>query len=138
VRVLPLPPRQLGKASEEQIVAKRPLTRRNHRVERLLELLDREVDASRVSRMRKEAAGRDVDGIDAGFLEPRADLHGFVDGVARGPTVERLDGVVSLLDADLHLQVKRRADPIANRADDLEDEPRAIAQDAAVVVLSGR
>ena len=50
--------------------------------------------------------------------------------------LKKLDGVAVLLHADLHLQVKVAPDLLPDRAHDLEDEPRAIFERAAVIVLA--
>jgi hypothetical protein len=86
--------------------------------------------------MREEAPGRDVECVDARLFEPFAHLDRFFGAVAGRTDTEEGHGVVVLLHADLHLQVEIVADFLADRPDDLEDEPRAILQLAAVAVFA--
>ena len=77
--------------AEQQVVAERPLAARDHRVVGLHQILDRQVAAGRIARVREEAAGRDVNGVDAGLDQPLADLHRFVQRVARRADAEERD-----------------------------------------------
>ena len=95
---------------------------------------DVEIGAGRVARMRKRAAGRDVDGVDARLDQPLAHLRRLLDRVARAFELEDEQRVVVLGGADLHLQVEVATDPRADGPDDLEDEARAVLERSAVFV----
>ena len=120
-------------AFEEQVIAAGEQPARDERVVGLAQLLDREI-AGGIARMRKEAAARDVNRVDAFCFEQAADLDGIFERVALRLAVE--ERVVVLDGADLHLQVKITADLGTDRANDLNHEARTILELAAVVVIA--
>ena len=85
--------------------------------------------------MRKRAAGRDVDGVDAGLDQPLADLHRLLDGVAGRLRASGRAARCCARSALIFIcRWKSRADARADRLDDLDDEARAVLERPAVFV----
>ena len=72
--------------------------------------VDGQIGARRVLRMRKRAAGRDVNRVDAGIDQPLAHLDRLLDGVARLLELQTSSALLWSIGADLHLQVEVAAD----------------------------
>ena len=119
--------------AEQEVVAQGVTAAREQLIVGLDELVDGEV-AGRVARMREVAPGRDVDGIDAGGVEPLAHLDGLLQRVAR--LLVAVQRVVVILGADLHLQVEVGAHLGPDGGDDLEEKAGTLTQRAAVVVVA--
>ncbi len=133
--IVPLPARQTREVAEQVIGPIGGLAARDHHVVGLDELLDRQIDAGRIARMREERPGRHVDGIDAGLHQHLADLDRLVQGVAGRADAEERDRVGVILGADLHLQVKIAADLRPDRLHDVDHEAGAVLDRSAVFVL---
>ena len=82
----------------------------------------------------KVLPGRDVDRVGAGLLEPAADLHRVLDRVPRAEPRE--EGVRVLGRRDLHLDVEVVPDLGPDRLDGVEEQPRAVLERPAVLVLA--
>ena len=85
--------------------------------------------------MRERVAGRDVDRVGAGVLEPAARPGLRPRPCCRACSHGR-NALPSSRRADLHLEVEVVADLVADRADGLEQQPRTVLERAAVVVLA--
>ena len=86
--------------------------------------------------MREQAAGRDVDRVDAGLDQPVADLHRFVDGVAGGPMPKKARALLWSCALIFICRWKSVPTRCADRPHDLEDEAGAVLERAAVLVVA--
>ena len=130
------PPAEEGpgdRVGQQEIHPARVDSLREHRVVPPCRLLDRPAPR-RVGRVRKRVAGGDVDRVHAVLLGPLAELHRFVERVAL--PLPGIKGVAVVHGADLDLEVKSWADLVADRPDDLVDEPIPVPERAAVIVLA--
>src|SRR6185503_19629661 len=82
----------------------------------------------------KAGTGAHVEVVDACLLEPTADAHHVLDGVAAAKPRQEL--ARSLVDADLEAEAEVLPDRHTNRAHDLEGEPRAVLERSAVLVFA--
>ena len=125
--------RLIGQEPVQQVVAKGVAPARDHPVVAVAHLAERQVSRG-IERVGERAARRDVDRVRAGLLEPPAHLHRLVDRVAAAePEQERIR---LLPDADLDLQVEVVTDLAPDGTYGLDQEPGAVLERAAVVVLA--